>query len=142
MSAPSPKRKGTYLLFLKFYGPRDVSVGALGTLSIAAGEYCYVGSAMNGLDERLGRHLSKDKRIRWHIDRLTSCADDMYAFVSLDPIPECVLSETAKGCGCHPVFKGFGCSDCRCWTHLFLVDDPSKQRLLRETGVMPFRKIG
>ena len=138
--APNAKRKGTYLLFLVFRRPCSVTAGALGMLDIPPGEYCYVGSAMNGLDERLERHLSREKRIRWHIDHLTMSADEMYAFVSLPPVPECALSETAERCGCRPVFKGFGCSDCRCGTHLFLTDEASKQRLLRETGVTSFTK--
>jgi Uri superfamily endonuclease len=131
------RRKGTYLLFLVFRERREIDVGSLGTLSIGEGEYCYVGSAMNGLDERLERHFRKEKNIRWHIDRLTMCADDMEAYVSMTT-KECDLSKMASDRGCVPVFKGFGSSDCKCGTHLFLVDGITKQRLLNTSAVTPF----
>ena len=134
------KRKGTYLLFLMFRNPAELNAGSLGKLFLNAGEYCYTGSAMNGLDNRIERHLKREKKVRWHIDNLTICADDIEAYMSLDPVPECILSRTASECGCTPVFKGFGCSDCRCATHLFFVNEVSKQKLLNATGAVPFLK--
>ena len=131
MSVPE-KRRGTYVLFLTFYSPFSSEVGSLGRLDLPSGESCYVGSAMGGLDHRLDRHLSKEKRICWHIDRLTVRADRMEAYESYpDPIPECDLAHIAEGSGCVPMHKGFGCSDCRCDTHLFLVDPDSKTELIR-----------
>jgi len=130
--------KGTYLLFMTFLNDRRVDAGSLGAIEINAGEYCYVGSAMNGLRRRIERHLSPEKTIRWHIDRLTVTADAKEAFVSLAPIPECELAEMAEREGCIPVFKGFGCSDCRCDTHLFATDGRSKQRLLDSSDTVPF----
>ena len=131
-------RKGTYLLFLTFGGPRKTGVGSLGQLEICAGEYCYVGSAMNGMDGRIRRHFSKDKKMHWHIDRLTVSADVMEAYVPLTHIEECTLSAIAEGCGCIPVFKGFGCSDCACATHIFFVTEGSKQKLTAAAGARPF----
>ena len=130
--------KGTYILFMRFLSDRGTEVGSLGTVHICAGEYCYVGSAMNGLRRRIERHLSYEKTVRWHIDRLTMIADSKEAFVSLAPIPECELAEIAEREGCTPVLKGFGCSDCRCRTHLFAVDKISKQKLLKSSGTVPF----
>ena len=132
------KDKGTYLLFLTIRERKEISTGSLGILDVKEGEYCYVGSAMNGLRSRLNRHMRKEKRMHWHIDRLTSCADAMEAYVPLRPIPECTLSEMAERCGCIPVLKGFGCSDCRCGTHLFSVGRGTKQKLLIATAAVPF----
>ncbi|MDR0791421.1 MAG: GIY-YIG nuclease family protein [Methanomassiliicoccaceae archaeon] len=130
-------RKGTYVLFMTFRIPHILSVGTLGPLNINAGEYCYIGSAMNGLDSRIMRHLSGEKKMRWHIDRLTIVADGMEAYTSAG-IGECGLARIAVSSGCVPVFKGFGSSDCECDTHLFAVDGHSKEELLRRSAVLPF----
>lgn len=125
------KRRGTYVLFLTLDSHFSSEVGSLGILDLPPGEYCYVGSAMGGLDPRLSRHLSREKKIRWHIDRLTVVADHMEAYESYpDPIPECELASLAEDSGCVPVQKGFGCSDCRCVTHLFSVSDTAKSELI------------
>ena len=99
-------RKGTYVLFLRFSSPFEGEVGSLGIVRLEPGEYCYIGSAMGGLDQRLRRHLSKEKRIRWHIDRLTLAADSMEAYESYpDPVPECTLARMAEDSGCTPVLS-------------------------------------
>ncbi|MCL1984109.1 MAG: GIY-YIG nuclease family protein [Methanomassiliicoccaceae archaeon] len=131
------KRNGTYLLFMTFPVTFRADIGSLGTLTMERGEYCYVGSAMNGLDQRIRRHLSSDKRMRWHIDRLTVCAEEKHAYIS-ETIPECVLAEMAVQSGCIPVHKGFGCSDCGCRTHLFMVSGTSKRELLNISSAAPF----
>lgn len=124
------------MLFLTFDSSFCSEVGALGILDFSPGEYCYVGSAMGGLDHRLDRHLSKEKKIRWHIDRLTMAADRMEAYESFpDPVPECELSRMAVGSGCVPVHRGFGCSDCDCPTHLFSVSDSSKSALVKNASL-------
>ena len=131
------ERKGTYLLFLTFAETQEIHTGSLGILAVK-GEYCYVGSALNGIDSRIKRHFSKEKKTRWHIDHLTLSADTTEAYISLVPIPECTLSEMAENSGCIPVFKGFGCSDCRCRTHLFSINETSKQKLLNMSNAAPF----
>jgi len=119
-----------------FRDPFKVDVGSLGTLEIGEGEYCYVGSAMNGLDQRIRRHMSPKKHMRWHIDRLTSSADGTEAYASC--VAECGLARMAEDSGCIPVFKGFGSSDCGCRTHLFFVDGASKQTLLNMSAAQRF----
>ncbi len=133
-------RKGTYVLALTLGSPSDAEVGALGVLHFDPGLYVYVGSAMGGLDQRLSRHLRKDKAIRWHIDRLTTICDSSEAYESYpDPIPECELAAKAAECGMVPAAEGFGCSDCRCRTHLFKADRSSLGALVSECGLVPFR---
>lgn len=136
------KRPGTYILIITLGSDARLDVGALGTLTFPAGTYCYVGSAMGGLDQRVSRHLSKDKKIRWHIDRLTMAADSVEAYESYpDYVPECELAAMARRCGMTPAADGFGCSDCKCRTHLFRADPESISRLVSEAGLVSFSLI-
>lgn len=121
----------------------NVEVGSLGSINLKVGEYCYVGSAMGGLDQRINRHLSKNKNMHWHIDRLTVAADKIEVFESFpDYIAECKLSLMAKEAGCVPIISGFGCSDCCCDTHLFMVDATSKDRFISFTGLTEYVEPG
>lgn len=135
-------RKGTYILEITLGSDLVTEVGALGTLTFLSGTYCYVGSAMGGLDQRVSRHMSKDKRVRWHIDRLTIAADSVRAYESYpDPVPECTLASMAMSCGMEPAADGFGCSDCRCRTHLFRTTPEGIARLVAEAGLVSFSLI-
>ena len=132
-------RKGTYVLFLRFDEDIVTEAGSLGKISLEAGDYCYVGSAMGGLDQRLSRHLSHDKRIRWHIDNLTSLCRDMHAYEHEGAsLPECALAELMSSIGNTPVIDGFGCSDCKCQTHLFRADRERTEECLRRHGMVLF----
>jgi len=129
-------RKGSYILILDL-PYLHIKVGALGLLEIKEGTYCYVGSAMNGLDQRIGRHLSEKKKIRWHIDYLTIESNKIEAYGSeLPEITECVLGTIVINNGGTPSFKGFGCSDCSCGTHLFFLPESAREKLLS----LPFLK--
>ena len=131
--------QGTYVLFMRFRNASDIEVGALGTCHFEPGIYCYVGSAMGGLDQRVGRHLSHEKAMRWHIDRLTVAADEMEAYESYpDFVPECELGRMAESCGGVPAVDGFGCSDCHCRTHLFKINAGSAEALVDKAGLRHF----
>lgn len=124
-------RKGTYVLFVIFERDTDINVGAKGPHLFKAGTYCYVGSAMAGLDQRLGRHLAHDKCLKWHIDHLTVRCDRSEAWESYpDFIPECDLGHLVEECGGIPEMQGFGCSDCGCRTHLFRVTPDVRQAVI------------
>ncbi len=115
-------RKGTYVLFVTFEQDININVGAKGHHLFKAGTYCYVGSAMAGIDQRLRRHLAHEKCLKWHIDYLTVKCDRSEAWESYpDFIPECDLGHLIEECGGIPEMEGFGCSDCGCRTHLFRV---------------------
>ncbi|MCQ2086373.1 MAG: GIY-YIG nuclease family protein [archaeon] len=116
-------RKGTYVLFLYLNRDVEMKVGALGSVRLSSGSYCYVGSAMNGLDHRVNRHLSKVKKVHWHIDRLTLVVDEAFAYECEEEInTECSIADLMLHIGCIPAIEGFGCSDCNCNTHLFRVE--------------------
>ena len=133
------KRKGTYVLFMHFSRNVRTEAGALGEISLSKGYYCYVGSAMNGLDQRIGRHISKNKSLRWHIDYLTVVCDNVYAYESTgDFIPECELGALLQSIGSVPAVKGFGCSDCGCLTHLYKVEKRRAEELLIANNLTKF----
>ena len=132
-------RKGTYVLFLRFDKPVGTEVGSLGHIDLEAGTYCYVGSAMNGLDQRVSRHLSREKNKRWHIDFLTTICNDMSAYEHEGTdITECSLADHIRNIGGIAAMKGFGCSDCGCQTHLFKVDPEPTRRALEGLGLTVF----
>jgi len=133
-------RKGTYVLFVTLGSDRNIIVGARGPHLFKAGTYCYVGSAMAGLDQRLTRHLAHDKTLKWHIDYLTTVCDSSEAWISYpEPIPECELADRVGALGGIPEMEHFGCSDCRCLTHLFRVDAGTKADLVSELHLARYR---
>lgn len=127
---------GTYALFFKLPTGFSGQVGALGEVLLPPGRYCYVGSASTSLDARLGRHSKPSKKLHWHIDFLTVCAKDFSAIVSPGgAVPECTIATMAVEAGMRPVVKGFGCSDCKCQTHLFFAPNGSQDALMRVAGM-------
>ena len=49
--------KGSYVLVLKLEEDKRLTIGRLGTFEFPAGLYLYCGSALNGLEARVRRHL-------------------------------------------------------------------------------------
>jgi len=72
-----PRDPGLYIVILLLEMRICIEIGILGIVCIEPGIYGYVGSArgMGGLRSRIARHIAKDKKIRWHIDYLTSLRD-------------------------------------------------------------------
>lgn len=111
--------KGCYCLIIDVKTDRTIEIGKrLGSVQFNKGFYVYVGSAMNSLYARINRHLSDDKKLHWHIDYLSKNAEitDVICNISSRKI-ECDLSKiiSLKANG----IKGFGCSDCKCESHLY-----------------------
>jgi Uri superfamily endonuclease len=112
--------KGVYQLHLRLDKPKRIRVGKLGVFTFPAGRYIYTGSAMNGLIGRLRRHLKKRKKLHWHIDYLLRHAKIETIFVlETGERVECQLNSlTLSLPNAKVIVKGFGCSDCRCPSHL------------------------
>ena len=93
-------------------------MGALGEICFDEGYYAYIGSALNGLNGRINRHLKKGKKLHWHIDYLLESATvKSVVTAKTEKRIECELAELFSG-----EFRrinGFGSSDCRCRSHLF-----------------------
>jgi Uri superfamily endonuclease len=110
--------KGSYILLIESKKDFEVVIGKLGKLNFKKGFYVYVGSALNNLESRINRHLRTDKKIHWHIDYLLNLTDiiDVF-FKESSKKEECTISnEFEKRL---KFLKGFGCSDCKCKSHLF-----------------------
>ena len=112
--------KGVYLLLLQLDEPQQISVGRLGVQYFSKGFYAYVGSALNGIEPRVNRHLSNDKKHFWHIDYLL---DKAHVFeVVLIPTKEKLECTMAMGLKEKLLcISRFGSSDCDCPGHLFFI---------------------
>ena len=112
---------GLYALTLRVNSGIRIRVGALGILEFASGYYVYCGSARRGPNSRLRRHVAPKKKKRWHIDYLTSCREVTVEAIQVFPvgdITECQLNERTANLPGATRIRGFGCSDCRCSSHL------------------------
>ena len=133
--------RGTYVLLVSLERDRSITVGRLGVMTFSSGIYAYCGSAMAGYRGRVGRHFSKDKKIRWHIDYLLREAEPVGAFlVHGGEGVECSLGALLSRLeGSEPVV-GFGCSDCSCVSHLYHIEEASLSSLadaIRDIGYFP-----
>lgn len=118
--------KGTYVLLVKMEKPKKVPVGRLGVIGFRGGFYAYVGSALNGLEKRIERHLRDEKKLHWHIDYLLKESGVLEVFrLKSNRRLECVIA--GKLSEEFAVVPLFGCSDCSCKSHLFY--SPEKKRL-------------
>lgn len=118
--------RGTYCLCVSVDAEVELNVGALGRLKLTSGRYIYVGSALNGLEARLRRHLSISRGLKgavhWHIDYLLGDQKANIESIFIQQTErrtECSIAAKISRVG-KPV-KGFGCSDCNCVSHLFKV---------------------
>jgi len=110
--------KGSYILIVELKNDSIISVGKKGEKQFNKGYYIYVGSALNGLDQRIQRHLRKQKKLHWHIDYLLKHAVIIDVFYKESKVrEECNIAKKLDG----QLFSipGFGCTDCRCNSHLF-----------------------
>jgi Uri superfamily endonuclease len=113
--------KGVYVLVILVSKNISVKVGGLKGFTLNNGFYAYVGSAQKYLDKRLMRHFSKAGKKRfWHIDYLVAmdCVSVVKVFYKeAGKQEECETAQYFSTVG-FPV-GGFGCSDCKCKSHLF-----------------------
>jgi Uri superfamily endonuclease len=97
-------------------------VGNKGIIDFRKGFYAYVGSALSGLESRLGRHLSPVKKFHWHVDFFLGSAVPLkIIYAETMERKECALARTLSLA--LPSVAGFGSSDCKCPSHLFFSRD-------------------
>ena len=118
-----PVLKGSYALIIRRESGTPLTIGRLGSFAFPAGLYLYAGSALNGLESRVRRHLRRDndKKRHWHIDYLTAIAPVCQVWWAADEMRrECEWAGIVRERGGKIVAPGFGASDCRrCSAHLF-----------------------
>lgn len=131
--------KGSYLLLVKLEDDSDVSIGKLGKKQFYCGYYLYVGSALNGLERRIQRHLGEDKKMYWHIDYLMQHAKikDIF-YKESDVKEECAIAKTLD----KELFSvpSFGCSDCGCKSHLFYGSLKDITNVIDKLEMVPYAK--
>ena len=107
----------SYQLFIKVNKDVELKVGKLGRFIFPIGSYVYTGSAITNLDKRIERHLSKKKKLHWHIDFFLNSKFTKIINVTKSQQEECDLNKSSKG---NVLVNGFGSSDCKqlCRSHL------------------------
>lgn len=116
-----PAVPGAYVLIMECREPIPVTIGSLTDTVLPLGIYAYAGSAQGpgGIRARAARHMRKDKKLHWHIDRITTTADitEVRTYLGGD---ECgLVAELIAQPDAHHPISNFGSSDCRnCASHL------------------------
>jgi len=124
------KDKGSYLLVYHNEHTFNATIGSLGEREFKKGYYVYVGSAMQGLEKRIKRHLSKRKKTHWHLDYISPQRmkiDKIYKINRKDRIEESLAQQLVQ---ISPGFvEGFGASDTDAPSHLcYFPHRPYRQR--------------
>jgi len=110
--------KGIYVLIIQLGQSQKIPIGALGEIEFESGFYLYIGSAQNGLENRINRHLRDEKKKHWHIDYLLDHGEVIDVKVNNgDSNEECLLAEKIRKFT--QEIQDFGSSDCKCGSHLF-----------------------
>ena len=113
--------KGAYVLVIYLNKDRRIKIGKK-IIPFQKGYYCYVGSALNNLEKRIARHESKKKKKYWHIDYFLEYGKIMNVIkIKSDEKIECNVSKKVSK-KADDLIKGFGCSDCKCVSHLHYFD--------------------
>lgn len=113
---------GTYALLLHSDSITRVQIGRWREIEILPGYYIYVGSALGpgGVQARVLRHLRTDKPKHWHIDYLRAFVTPLETWVSYETERlEHQWAQFFYNTGRMTPIEGFGCSDCKCYSHLF-----------------------
>ena len=129
--------KGGYILLMELSSDGCISIGKQVPINFQKGWYVYIGSAMNGIEQRIKRHYSSIKKMHWHIDYFLESARIKEVFYKgSNKKEECDV--VRNFIGSFKDVKGFGCSDCFCTSHLFY---GSKQQLLATINKISFLKL-
>lgn len=138
--------RGTYVIMARLANPAEIEVSNKRKFALASGYYGYVGSALGSLEARIARHLSARKKYHWHIDYLLHDAEVCLAICAeTEHREECFIAQALSRR--LPSVPGFGCTDCRCSSHLFFsgdfthlnrcVNDAFKERNLSPLRLIP-----
>ena len=125
--------RGVYTLIIFLSKRKTIEVGKFGKVIFPKGYYAYTGSALGphkrSLQNRICRHLRKEKPMRWHIDYLLKCPEaTVKAVLAAETTErkECeinkLIAEKLEG---KIIVEGFGASDCKenCRSHLIFLSE-------------------
>ncbi len=132
---------GIYLVVATLNMDTKLKVRSGRVFVLDAGFYGYVGSAFGGLEQRIARHIKTKKGHFWHIDYLLDYAKvEKVICVEIRQKKECSIARAlAKSLISIP---GFGCSDCKCPSHLFYSSNEATLEsqvisILKQYGLCP-----
>lgn len=115
---------GIYILEIVPTKTFSFSHKILGNHYFSMGYYYYVGSAQLNLDHRIKRHITKSKKLHWHIDYITSNKfthiTNVYILNNFTKEFECkIVEDLYNHFNMQFPIKSFGNSDCKiCKSHL------------------------
>jgi len=121
----SDLNRGVYTVIAELPIAGDLPIGRRRHGFFTSGFYAYVGSALNGLEKRLERHLANYKKLHWHIDyflEYASVREIVFAPTTVNM--ECLIARSLSEI--FSAIPGFGCSDCHCRSHLFYSSEIDK----------------
>jgi Uri superfamily endonuclease len=135
---------GAYVLILELTGVITLTIGALGEYEFKSGYYAYVGSALgsNGFN-RVLRHIrvseGSNQTRKWHIDYLSSVSTiiEAHKVFTLERV-ECTISSAIFNSLGVSSMKGFGCSDCKCESHLYYCENLAE---INEVVIKAMRQV-
>ena len=121
--------KGSYILLIELPEGQIINVGSLKAIRFPRGYYAYVGSAIGGFKSRLNRHLKGNKRPHWHIDYLLPRASISDIIIcETEDRAECTITQALSRQ--FDSVSGFGCSDCKCSSHLFFATEEMTREIM------------
>lgn len=110
----------TYCLLIKLKDNETIKIGKIGEIDFQEGYYVYIGSALNSLEGRIKRHLKEEKKLFWHVDYLLASSNSKIEEVIFEKSGEKWECEIAREIATSGLpINQFGCSDCKCNSHLF-----------------------
>jgi len=117
--------RGVYTLIIRFARRCKANILKDAPVVVDRGLYLYTGSASGrgstSLEGRIRRHLRREKKEFWHVDRILACKSAhvvsvVYAVTASKA--ECRVNDALlKHTNIRAPFKGLGSSDCRCESH-------------------------
>ena len=129
-------KHGTYALILASSSDHSIKIGKLGQLLLQPGYYVYAGSAFGpgGTKARIAHHKRIAIRPHWHIDYLRTYLHLNEIWYTYDSEQyEHLWADVLGGSkGAIIPIVGFGASDCRCKSHLYLIRSKPSVRRFRD----------
>ena len=113
-----------YTIYLRLDRDETIKIGKLGEYFFQKGTYIYVGSAKRNIVKRIQRHKEIEKKLHWHFDYLRPFGIITKIITYDERLGECALAEKIRKIehGTLPI-KGFGSSDCKCYSHLIYLKE-------------------
>jgi Uri superfamily endonuclease len=141
--------RGTYTIIISCKKSVNLRFGGLGRAKTLRGLYVYSGSALGqgamSLEGRISRHSRSHKKIRWHVDCMTSkqwCTVKAAIHVESPRRLECdVNNMLVEKLNASPPLPHIGASDCKCRGHLMRVTSLREKALLKQIWAI-YSKFG